>query len=98
LKERKKEEDIHAKDTMPSITLQEILSFLKCASDPGFQLGVAEDVGISQPTVSRIFHKVMVKIVEKSALWIPMEKAVCHGFQNSYQDAFCNRSSGLYSC
>lgn len=51
-------------------------TFLRYISDPGFQLGVAEDVGISQPTVSRTFHAVLDKIVENAGLWIHFPSTV----------------------
>lgn len=36
----------------------------------GFQSGVAEDIGVSQPTVSNVVHLVSQKIIEKSHIWI----------------------------
>jgi hypothetical protein len=36
---------------------QQMQVFLRYVSDPGFQSGVAEDLGIDQTTVSKTFHK-----------------------------------------
>lgn len=43
---------------------------LRYMADPGFQIGVAEDVGIHQSTVCKIVWQVCRKIVEKSGEWI----------------------------
>jgi hypothetical protein len=45
-------------------------------------MGVAEDVGISQPTVSRTFHAVLDKIVENAGLWIHFPSTV-HEMQSA---------------
>jgi len=37
---------------------QQIMIFLRYIADPGFQSGVAEDVGVDQTTVSKAIHKV----------------------------------------
>jgi len=37
---------------------QQIMIFLRYIADPGFQSGVAEDVGVDQITVSKVIHKV----------------------------------------
>jgi DNA-binding MarR family transcriptional regulator len=37
---------------------QHMLVFLRYMADPGFQKGVAEDIGIDQTTVSKTVHKV----------------------------------------
>ena len=39
--------------------------FLRHLADPGFQLGVAEDHGVSQPTVSRVFAEVLTAIAAR---------------------------------
>ena len=36
-------------------------AFLRYMSDPGFQVGVAEDLGIDQTTVSKTIQKVSIK-------------------------------------
>ena len=43
---------------------------LRYMADPGFQNGVSEVVGISQPTVSRTVKQVVEKICLKSNRWI----------------------------
>ncbi|CAB0003864.1 unnamed protein product, partial [Nesidiocoris tenuis] len=45
-------------------------TFLRYLADPGFQVGVGEDVGVHQSTVSRTVEFVSNKIVEKADLWI----------------------------
>ena len=44
--------------------------FLRCIGDPGFQIGVGEDIGITQSTVSKTFTAVLDKVVEKADTWI----------------------------
>lgn len=44
--------------------------FLRYVGDPGFQVGVGEDKGIHQSTVSRTVTEVVEQIVAKSAEWI----------------------------
>jgi hypothetical protein len=44
--------------------------FLRCVGDPGFQTGVAEDIGIHQTTVSKIIVEIMDKILPKASTWI----------------------------
>lgn len=39
-------------------------------ADPGFQVGVAEEIGVDQSTVSRTIKEVATKIVDKRAEWI----------------------------
>jgi hypothetical protein len=39
--------------------------FLRCVGDPGFQTGVAEDIGIHQTTVSKIIVE-----IPKASTWI----------------------------
>jgi len=39
---------------------QQMMIFLRYMSDPGFQVGVADDVGVDQTTVSRTIHKVSI--------------------------------------
>lgn len=36
----------------------------------GFQIGVGEDIGVSQPTVSNIVRWVVRKIIDKAHIWI----------------------------
>ena len=43
---------------------------LRYFSDPGFQNGVSEIVGVSQPTVSRTVKYVIERIVAKRDVWI----------------------------
>ncbi|CAA9998988.1 unnamed protein product [Nesidiocoris tenuis] len=49
---------------------QKMKTFLRYLADPGFQVGVGEDVGVHQSTVSRTVEFVSNKIVEKADLWI----------------------------
>lgn len=49
---------------------QRFMIFLRYIGDPGFQTGVAEDLGIRQPTVSDTISHVSSKIVEKCNRWI----------------------------
>lgn len=44
--------------------------FLRSLGDPGFQVGVAADIGVHQTTVSKIVAEVATKIVEKKNVWI----------------------------
>jgi len=39
---------------------QQMMIFLRYMSDPGFQVGVAEDVGVDQTTVSGTIHMVSI--------------------------------------
>lgn len=39
-------------------------------ADPGFQVGVGEEIGVDQSTVSRTVNEVANRIVEKKELWI----------------------------
>jgi hypothetical protein len=43
---------------------------LRYFADPGFQTGVAEDLGIHQTTVCKTIKEVLPKIMEKAHLWI----------------------------
>lgn len=45
-------------------------TFLRYLADPGFQTGVAEDLGIHQTTVSLTFSHVLQHVTEKAPLWI----------------------------
>lgn len=44
--------------------------FLRYISDPGFQSGVAVDIGVHRTTVCKTFSEVLDKITEKSHHWI----------------------------
>jgi hypothetical protein len=44
--------------------------FLRYVGDPGFQSGVAEDLGVYQMTVSKVIADTATKIIEKAPLWI----------------------------
>ena len=45
-------------------------AFLKLVGDPGFQVGIGEDLGIHQTTVSKNIVEVIDAIVAKAAIWI----------------------------
>lgn len=49
---------------------QQMEVFLRYVGDPGFQNGVAEDIGIHQSTVSKTITNVSQKIFDKSHYWI----------------------------
>jgi hypothetical protein len=44
--------------------------FLRYLGDPGFQTGVAEDIGIHQSTVPKVFCEVMEAIYSRADVWI----------------------------
>ncbi|KAG5897320.1 hypothetical protein JTB14_022059 [Gonioctena quinquepunctata] len=44
--------------------------YLRYMADPGFQIGVAEDIGVCQATVSNAVRYVCPKIVEKADVWV----------------------------
>ena len=50
-------------------------TFLRMVGDPGFQSGVGE-VGIHQTTVSKTYHTVATKIVEKGHIWLKFPQSV----------------------
>lgn len=50
--------------------------FLRYVSDPGYQSGVANDVGVERSTVSKIFASVLDKIVAKSSQWIKFPSSI----------------------
>ena len=49
---------------------QRMKIFLRYMADPGFQSGIAEEMGVHQSTVSKIVTSVSNKIMEKAHLWI----------------------------
>lgn len=51
-------------------------TFLRYVSDPGYQSGVAEDIGIHQSTVSKVISDVIDRIFEKSPIWIKFPKTI----------------------
>ncbi|KAK7871143.1 hypothetical protein R5R35_013361 [Gryllus longicercus] len=44
--------------------------FLRYLADPGFQIRVAEDIGVDQSTISKTFSYVLNRIVEKRNEWV----------------------------
>lgn len=50
--------------------VQKMKVFLRYCANPGFQSGIAEEMGCTQPTVSRIFHEVLERIVLHAGEWI----------------------------
>lgn len=50
--------------------------FLRCVGDPGFQVGIGEDIGIDQSTVSKTIYFVARRIVEKVNDWIHFPQTV----------------------
>ena len=51
-------------------TKQQLEAFLRYAADPGFQVGVGEDLGIDQASACRSIHHVCDKIVQIADKWI----------------------------
>ncbi len=49
---------------------QQMQIFLRYLADPGFQIGVGEDLGVQQTTVCKTFSKVLRKVIEKANEWI----------------------------
>ena len=49
---------------------QRMRIFLRYLSDPGFQSGVAEDIGVNQSTISNTFSVVLEKILRRAHLRI----------------------------
>jgi hypothetical protein len=49
---------------------QKMKIFLRYVRDPGFQSGVAEDLGVHQTTMSKVIVDIATKIVEKAPWWI----------------------------
>ncbi|XP_064618556.1 putative nuclease HARBI1 [Lineus longissimus] len=62
--------------------------FLRYLADPGHQLGVGEDKGVHQTTVSKTFSKVLSHVIEKADLWIkfPVTIADVHHAQQLWQE------------
>ena len=50
--------------------VQKMKVFLRYMADPGFQSGIAEELGCTQPTVSRIVDTTLRLILNKAADWI----------------------------
>lgn len=75
--------------------------FLRYMANPGFQMGVAEELGITQSTVSKTISFVMNKIVEKSHLWIkfPSTQPKINEAQQAWQEKFQFPSAiGVIDC
>jgi hypothetical protein len=63
--------------------------FLRYLADPGHQLGVGEDKGVHQTTVSKTFSKVVLShVTEKADLWIkfPVTTADVREAQQLWQE------------
>lgn len=50
--------------------IQKMKTFLRCVGDPGFQIGIANDLGIHRTTISKIIWEVCLAICSKAHLWI----------------------------
>lgn len=61
--------------------------FLRYMADPGFQSGIAEEMGIHQTTVSKTVISVSKKIMEKANIWIK--------FPSSLQDITAAKAEWL---
>jgi hypothetical protein len=44
--------------------------FLRYMADPGFQVGIGEEVEVHQSTVSKTISEVIIRILENSNEWI----------------------------
>ena len=53
---------------------QRLQVLLRCLGDPGFQVGVGEDLGIHQSTVSTTITRVLDQMMTKAELWIKFPK------------------------
>lgn len=49
---------------------EKMRTFLRYIGDPGFQIGVADDAGVNQSTVSRTISEVLLAIESKADYWI----------------------------
>ncbi|KAJ3667094.1 hypothetical protein Zmor_002501 [Zophobas morio] len=69
---------------------QKIQIFLRYVGDPGFQVGVGEDSGTHQSSISRTVKFVSEKIYEKVNQWIqfPAEQAETDAARHQWQEAF----------
>lgn len=75
--------------------------FLRYMANPGFQTGVAEELGINQSTVSKTISSVMIKIIEKAHLWIkfPSTLPKVNEAQQAWQEKFQFPSAiGVIDC
>lgn len=54
--------------------LLKLKAFLRLVGDPGFQVGIGQDLGIHQTTVSKIIVEVMDAILGKAKTWIKFPK------------------------
>ncbi|CAH1958436.1 unnamed protein product [Acanthoscelides obtectus] len=64
--------------------------FLRYVGDPGFQIGIGEDIGVHQSTVSRTVTNVITRIVQKSSIWIrfPTSCEDLHNAKSKWQEKF----------
>lgn len=49
---------------------QKMECFLRVCADPGFQIGIGEELGIHRSTVSKILHEVMESLTKEKDNWI----------------------------
>ncbi|KAJ8944099.1 hypothetical protein NQ314_009555 [Rhamnusium bicolor] len=81
---------------------QKMEILLRYFGDPGFQSGVAEDMGVHRSTVTKTVNYVMDCIIARADEWIhfpatPVEMNEAKIlWRRSFSDANCNRSFGLY--
>ncbi|CAH1962759.1 unnamed protein product [Acanthoscelides obtectus] len=63
---------------------------LRYVGDSGFQIGIGEDIGVHQSTVSRTVTNVITRIVQKSNIWIrfPTSCEDLHNAKNKWQEKF----------
>ena len=48
----------------------DLKAFLRYVADPGFQIGVGEDLGIDQSSVCRSVHYISERLVQIAGNWI----------------------------
>lgn len=51
-------------------------TFLRYVGDPGFQVGVGEDIGVHRSTVSKTISSVRASILNKSEMWIKFPTSI----------------------
>ncbi|CAH1958282.1 unnamed protein product [Acanthoscelides obtectus] len=73
-----------------SSNIERMRVLLRYVGDPGFQIGIGEDIGVHQSTVSRIVTNVTTRIVQKSNIWIrfPTSSEDLHNAKNKWQEKF----------